>query len=404
MRQQRKCLYDRAGTGLVYALLLLGCDGEKPVDSAGTVATTQATTADMTTSTSGEPTIAPQTETGEPNGSETAGGCGNGQIDPGEACDDANTNNFDQCTIQCRFPSCTDGLWSGDETDIDCGGGCKACVEGASCEQGSDCVSQVCLQQTCVNAFSCREILEAMPFAEDGVYTINPDGPGGVVPFDVYCDMTHDGGGWTLLLVSSDDGQDTWTYENRELLTTNEQLVGALSQREQDFKSPAYHTLPFRDALFVHTPSGVWASYADVGSGTNDFGAFVATKAERICDFSLPGDGVPLSAGSLAAGPRLCDTNLYFNRGDHEGDLATCEDEMHPQNNATFGPVWNSANNGGCPFDDPAGASLGPRFPCPECGDTAATSEAPGRGYGGLLELNTGVEGTGENSIALYVR
>lgn len=39
----------------------------------------------------------------------------------------------------------------------------------------------------------------------DGVYTINPDGKGTV---DTYCDMSRDGGGWTLLVTSH---TNTWS-------------------------------------------------------------------------------------------------------------------------------------------------------------------------------------------------
>ena len=72
------------------------------------------------------------------------------------------------------------------------------------------------------------------------------------------------GGGWTLVLVSSSDGVETWTWNNQTLWTTNQTPVGTLEALNEDFKSPAYHTTKYRDIAFIHQPSGVWAVYNDV--------------------------------------------------------------------------------------------------------------------------------------------
>lgn len=65
--------------------------------------------------------------------------CGDGIVDLGEQCDDGNDSDHDGCTIWCSIPTCTDGLWSGLETDVDCGGPCQACDICGGCVGDDDC-------------------------------------------------------------------------------------------------------------------------------------------------------------------------------------------------------------------------------------------------------------------------
>jgi hypothetical protein len=60
----------------------------------------------------------------------------------------------------CQNLSCTDGVLSGTETDVDCGGGgCALCATGLACALGRDCASGVCSSRACAPA-SCSDSLQ----------------------------------------------------------------------------------------------------------------------------------------------------------------------------------------------------------------------------------------------------
>ena len=143
----------------------------------------------------------------------------------------------------CVAPSCSDGVKNGAESDIDCGVSCGGCALGKKCVAGSDCAGSAACDTTtnlCRLPTSCAEILQNHPATPDGNYEIQPQGVS--APFTAVCDMTRDGGGWTLVLKAN--GDVTLAYSSA--LWTDSNLLNAtdLTTQPGNAKYQGFLTVP----------------------------------------------------------------------------------------------------------------------------------------------------------------
>ena len=114
--------------------------------------------------------------------------------------------SLDADLSQCDSPTCTWQFGDGNSTK-----GCKS-QDYTYSESGTydvtftmDCgqLEQQVTREVSVGGTntlaSCQHHLDA-GHTESGVYEIDPDGEGGVEPFNVYCDQDSAGGGWTMVV------------------------------------------------------------------------------------------------------------------------------------------------------------------------------------------------------------
>ena len=192
------------------------------------------------TQASGTDTTGPATTTDEPD-TETTGApptCGNGQVDPGEGCDDGIGGNADDqaCLVDCQPASCGDGkLWAGvEECDLGPGenlggyGGCNPdCTLAPYC--GDEVIDhehgELC-DGASVDGILCKacELYEGarLMFVTSKLYT-GAD-IGGIAGADAHCSTLAETAG---LVAALEDGQEPPEFPFRAWLSTDASSVDA---------------------------------------------------------------------------------------------------------------------------------------------------------------------------------
>jgi hypothetical protein len=90
-----------------------------------------------------------------------------------------------------------------------------------------------------------------------GIYAIDPDTPTGPIqPFKVYCDMTTEGGGWTLVM-KIDGAKTTFGYDASQWTIKDPYNATAPGLDTTEAKLNSYSTVPFNEMLLEMSVSSV---------------------------------------------------------------------------------------------------------------------------------------------------
>jgi len=139
---------------------------------------------------------------------------------------------------------------------------------------------------------SCKAIKTAMPAATTGMYLIDPDGNGGPDPaFMAPCDMTTEGGGWTVIFFPTSSNLSStgvgYTSSTERLL--NDASTALIAYRDSTLAAVSERaTFPMVQEWRIASPFSYTAMDLPVIASVNGASAVVSTL--KFGNYSFLGD------------------------------------------------------------------------------------------------------------------
>ncbi len=186
-------------------------------------------------------------------------------------------------------------------------------------------------------ASSCQQIKFSDPALPSGVYWLET----GTTPYQAYCEMDIDGGGWTLVASMADDGNNYWIGNNWAFLANGNE-TGDPADPGSDHQSRAWTELAGNEVML--NAFGDATKYAVYGS--------ILSAETMASQYSTTGNTGPEYAADTISGSwwQQCGSGLHIRLETQDSD-----------GNANFGKgiIGRSNNNNGCNYDDVYGGLQG---------------------------------------------